>query len=270
MHANHFRNFDALRCGVLTLSCGLGVLPGLFAQSAEEWTDISGPLLERLANSGAKPDWPGGCSGVVVNRMNGDVTIKVVGLGLWHSTDKGGNWKRIDGDTIGGRDETGWTTNVDQNEPTRMASFSLDGPAGWTADGKNGRASPLSAAIWDFGSVDWSATDPKTIIAAKHETTPPGEVYVTQDAGVTWKKLSIYLNGDRDRVLMVGALGAKILIYSNGDGIHRSTDAGMTWTRVSPPIRRRGFRFSFVRHTISGPRTACSSARTSARAGTSR
>ncbi len=32
---------------------------------------------------------------------------------------------------------------------------------------------------------------------------------------------------------MVGALSAKILIYSNGDGIHRSVDTGATWTKVS-------------------------------------
>ena len=33
---------------------------------------------------------------------------------------------------------------------------------------------------------------------------------------------------------MVGALNATTYIYSNGDGIHRSTDTGATWTQVSP------------------------------------
>jgi photosystem II stability/assembly factor-like uncharacterized protein len=32
---------------------------------------------------------------------------------------------------------------------------------------------------------------------------------------------------------MVGALGATTLIYSNGDGIHRSNDGGANWTKVS-------------------------------------
>ena len=85
----------------------------------------------------------------------------------------------------------------------------------------------------DYGSVDWATPIPKTIIAAKHETTPPGEVYVTEDGGVTWKKLTIHLQEKRDRVSMVGALSPTILIYSNGDGIHRSTDTGATWTKVS-------------------------------------
>ena len=32
---------------------------------------------------------------------------------------------------------------------------------------------------------------------------------------------------------MVGALAATTFIYANGDGIHRSQDAGVTWTKVS-------------------------------------
>jgi photosystem II stability/assembly factor-like uncharacterized protein len=213
--------------------CGLAALRGLSSQAADRWTDISSSLTERLTNSGAKPAWPGGCSGVVVNRTNGDVTIKVVGLGLWRSFDQGRNWRRIDDNTLSGRDETGWATGVDQNAPTRLASFSLDGSAGWTTDGIRWRSFTSLGRNWDFGSLDWAAPVPKTIIAARHETTPPGEVYVTQDGGLTWKKLSIYLNANRDRISMVGAMDATTLIYGNGDGIHRSKDAGGTWTKVS-------------------------------------
>ena len=75
---------------------------------AADWIDVSSSLLARLTNGGAKTDWPGGCSGVVVNRTNGAVTIKVVGLGLWRSLDSGGNWRRVDDQTVSGRDETGW------------------------------------------------------------------------------------------------------------------------------------------------------------------
>lgn len=203
------------------------------AHAAENWTDISSPLVGRLTNNGAKPAWPGGCSGVVVNRTNGDVTIKVVGLGLWRSSDKGKNWQRIDDNTISGRDETGWTTTMDQSAPGRITSFSLDGSAGWTTDGIHWKSFATLGRNWDFGSVDWSASVPKTIVAAKHETAPPGEVYLTQDGGVTWKKLSIYLNENRERISMIGALDAMTLVYSNGDGIHRSQDAGRTWTKVS-------------------------------------
>jgi photosystem II stability/assembly factor-like uncharacterized protein len=232
MHAIFSPTRQALRYGAVLTIC-TSMLVAVCAQAADQWTDISSSLLERLTNNGAKAAWPGGCSGVVVNRTNGDVTIKVVGFGLWRSSDQGKNWRRIDGDTISGRDETGWATSADQNAPGRIASFSLDGTAGWTTDGTQWNRFKSLGRNWDLGSVDWAAPVPKTIIAAKHETSPSGEVYLTEDGGVTWKQLSIYVSGKSDRLSMVGALGATTLIYSKDDGIHRSTDAGGTWTKVS-------------------------------------
>jgi len=202
--------------------------------AADQWSDVSSELLAKLTNNGAKLAWPGGCSGVVVNRTNGEVTIKVVGLGLWRSADRGTNWRRVDGDVISGRDETGWATSADANAPNRIASFSLDGSAGWTSDGVQWKKFTSLGRNWDYGSVDWSAAEP--IFAAKHETSPPGEVYLSTDGGVAWKRLSIHLNEARGRPSMIGALSASSLIYSIGDGIHRSTDGGATWTKVSEAV----------------------------------
>jgi hypothetical protein len=231
MNTFHSVKSGLLRFGVLFL-CWAALLPSR-TQAAEKWLDVSGALLGRLTNNGAKLAWPGGCSGVVVNRTNGAVTIKVVGLGLWRSSDQGTNWERIDKDVISGRDETGWATSVDQNSPMRMASFSLDGTAGWTTDGTRWKKFTTLGRNWDFGSVDWAAPVPQTIIAAKHETNPPGEVYVTQDGGGSWKQISIYLQSHRDRISMVGAMNTTTFIYSKGEGIQRSEDAGVTWKLVS-------------------------------------
>jgi hypothetical protein len=122
---------------------------------------------------------------------------------------------------------------MDQNAPGRLASFSLDGTAGWTTDGTRWRQFTSLGRNWDFGSVDWASPAPLAILGAKHETTPPGELYLTQDGGVTWKLLSIRLAGKSDRLSMAGVMNATTLIYSNDDGIHRSTDAGQTWAKVS-------------------------------------
>jgi hypothetical protein len=51
-------------------SCSAAAPPAprpVWLQAADRWTDISSSLLERLTNNGAAA-WPGGCSGVVVNR----------------------------------------------------------------------------------------------------------------------------------------------------------------------------------------------------------
>ena len=202
-------------------------------QAAEMWIDISTSLIEKLKSQGDKLAWPGGCSGVSVDRLTGRVVVKVVGGGLWRSADQGVSWQRIDGGTVSGRDETGWATHVDQNDPQRMASFSLDGLAGFTADGKKWRSFTDNGRNWDFGSADWSDAAPQTIIAAKHETDPPGEVDLSTDGGRTWRKLAIRLNGKQDLVAMVGVLDAKTLVYSNGQGILRSTDTGVSWAQVS-------------------------------------
>ena len=216
----------------LTLACLLA-LSVPWASAADSWTDITRPLIQRLAREGAQPDWPGGCSGVVVDRLTGNVTVKVVGHGLWQTADQGLTWKRLDAGTISGRDETGWATSVDQNQPARMASFSLDGTAGWTTTGRHWKRFADLGRNWDYGSVDWSDPEPRTIIAAKHETSPPGEVYVSTNGGSSWTQLTIHLKEDRGQISMVGALDATTFIYSNGQGIHRSTDTGAMWSQVS-------------------------------------
>jgi hypothetical protein len=210
----------------------MAVLHGA-AYGASDWTDISTPLLARLTNNGAKAGWPGGCSGVVVDRLTGDITIKVVGLGLWRSSNDGQDWHRIDGDAVTGRDETGWATSNDPNQPSRMASFSLDGSAGWTTNGIRWHRFTSLGRNWDYGSVDWSASAPRSIIAARHETDPLGEVYVSRDGGIHWRMLSVRLSGKPDPNSMVGALGEGIFIYAHTNGIQRSVDGGASWSKVS-------------------------------------
>ena len=211
----------------------LMVLASVFVSAADPWTDISSATVANLTNSGVKLPWPGGCSGVVANRLNGDVVIKVVGQGLWRSSDQGATWKRIDNDTVSGRDETGWATTVDQNDPRRIASFSLDGLAGWTTNGTDWKSFSNNGRNWDFGSVDWGTPVPQTILAAKHETSPLGEVDLSSDGGVTWKKLDIRIAGKPNAISMLGVMDATTFVYCNSNGIHRSTDSGVTWTQVS-------------------------------------
>ena len=82
-----------LRAGIIPAAIGAVVLLAATARAADTWTDISTTLIDGLKSKGVKLGWPGGCSGAVVNRLTGDVVIKVVGGGLWRSADKGATWQ---------------------------------------------------------------------------------------------------------------------------------------------------------------------------------
>ena len=196
--------------------------------AADVWTDISTAQIGQLG----KQPWPGGCAGTVVNRLNGDVMVNMVGNGLWKSADQGQTWTRLDGGVISGRGECGWSVQVDQNDPKRVAVFSLDGDAGYTIDGTHWKKFTSLGRNWDFGSVDWADPTAKVILAGKHES--GGEVYQSADGGTTWTKLPIVMDPVKKMdECMIGVMNASTFIYSYGNGIHRSTDGGTTWNQVS-------------------------------------
>jgi len=208
----------------LLIVCSLAA----FASAADTWTDIATNNIGKLG----KQPWPGGCAGVAVNRLTGEVMVNFVGNGVWKSSDQGTSWTRIDNGTVSGRGETGWCFQVDQNDPKRMAVFSLDGDAGYTADGKTWKKLKSLGRNWDFGSVDWATPEALVILAGKHES--DGEVYLSTDGGSQWKKLPIYMDAVKKKdECMIGVLDAKTFVYSYANGIHRSTDQGGTWSEVS-------------------------------------
>ena len=131
----------------------------------------------------------------------------------------------VDQGTISGRGESGWSVQVDQDNPKRVAVFSLDGDAGYTIDGICWKKFTGMGRNWDFGSVDWaSPVKSQVILAGKHES--GGEVYKSADGGTTWAKLPIIMNpvSNMDNC-MIGVMDARTFVHSFGNGIqHRSTD----------------------------------------------
>jgi photosystem II stability/assembly factor-like uncharacterized protein len=193
--------------------------------TASDWVNISDAVVKPLLDSGSKIPWPGQTAGVSVDHATGRVYMDVTGIGLYCSDDHGDHFTRIAADQISGRCEFGYALNADP-AGSRMACFMLDGKCGMTLDGgKTWISFGGVGRNWDFGAVDWSDPQAKSIFAIHHES--GGEVYLSNDAGISWKFL-----GKHPEFHSVGIFDERIIVAGRDDGIVRSTDAGATWNKV--------------------------------------
>lgn len=195
-------------------------------QPATDWVNISDGIVKPLTDSGVKIPWPGQTAGVTVDSATGRVFMDVTGIGLYASDDHGDHFTRIAENQVTGRCEYGYSLNADP-AGSRLACFMLDGKCGMTLDG--GKTWSNFAQVgrnWDFGAVDWSDPQARSIFAIHHES--GGEVYYSNDAGVTWKFL-----GKHPEFSSVGICGDHTLLAGCRDGILRSVDSGATWKKIS-------------------------------------
>jgi photosystem II stability/assembly factor-like uncharacterized protein len=107
---------------------------------------------------------------------------------------------------------------------------SVDGGASWR------RLSKLEASddlVVDHIVVD--PANPATIFAAAWKLDQPGGgLWVSRDGGRSWSAVE-GLRGQSIRALAQAPSDPKILIAGTLEGVFRSTDAGATWTQISPP-----------------------------------
>lgn len=193
-------------------------------QAKETWVPISDAVLDKLKAEGKKLDWPGATAGVSVDRVTGDVRMILSGQGLWQSSNRGVTFTRMDGGSLGGRCETGFALNADP-AGRRLACFMLDGNSALTLDsGKTWSPLQQHGRGWDFGTVDWSQAVPQVLLAVHHES--GGELHLSTDGGKSWKLLG-------KAYAAVGIFDSGTFVASKGDGILRSVDGGVTWTKVS-------------------------------------
>ena len=195
-----------------------------------DWVNISDSIVAKLAAEGRKLDWPFQTAGVACDATSGDVFVVLPGQGLWKSSDRGATFARVDGGAIGGRCETSFAMNVDP-AGGRLACFMLDGKCAITSDaGRTWQPMADLGRNWDYAAVDWTGKPVVNILGERHEV--GGEVYLSDDAGKTWKLL--FKDATFDRAGGLGIFDARTLVRAwPGRGIERSTDAGATWKKVS-------------------------------------
>ncbi len=226
-----------LACIIAVSFCAGDVRADTAPAPTAAWVNISDPLVNKLTAEGKKLAWPGQTAGVVCDATNGDVYLVLPGQGLWKSSDHGATFSRVGGEAVGGRCETAFALNMDP-AGKRLACFMLDGKCAITSDGGS-TWQPMAdlGRNWDYAAVDWSGDSVANILGERHEV--GGEVYLSNDAGKTWKLL--FKDAAFDRAGGLGIIDATTLLRAwPKKGIERSIDAGQTWPKpptFNPPER---------------------------------
>jgi len=216
-----------------------------------DWINITRPWLDDL------PGWIPGtnvytarCGNLACDPRTGDVYLGLPVInGIWKSIDAGENWTRIDEDTYQGRNFGG---NSYQLDPASggLVFFALH--AGYrdeagerhtlrpgcllTTDGgetihtfgapdSGGKGGKGRHDGFTWGVVDWTEQPPHRFFTKEHHT-KPGDLWYSDDAGVSWRPVEMQANA-------VGMVNGDILLAGAENGIYRSGDAGMSWEKVS-------------------------------------
>jgi photosystem II stability/assembly factor-like uncharacterized protein len=191
-------------------------------EEAGKWVVISEGVTTELKNAGKKIGYPGLTAGVAVDRTTGDLFMVICDLGIWKSSDQGQTFARVDGESVGGRCETGFALNVSPRGKG-LAAFMVYGGCALSPDGGS-TWNKWKSSHFDCGAVDWESGG-KTLLAIRHES--GGTLAYSKDAGQTWTDLGKgFQNG-------VGLFDAQTLVATKGEGIVHSTDGGQNWNRVS-------------------------------------
>jgi len=213
------------------------------ATAATAWQEITDSFFAPLESNGERLK-PGDrkTHGLVIDLGTGDVLVPyypwtppVMAVGLYRSSDQGHSWKAVPKCPITGRAECGFSANTPYPYTGRMALLTVDGQGGFTKDGGVTWSSlGKHKRGFDFGDVDWSAQEPKTLFALEHE---PWYKCLSTDGGATWTRLdeandAANKPGRNPRLGVVNA-STILLADSRSDGISLSPDLGKTWKAVA-------------------------------------
>jgi hypothetical protein len=215
------------------------VLAGAAGSSAtslagDGWVNISQGVVDDLVRQGKKLGFGNNTAGVGVDRTTGHVYMIVSDQGMWRSTDQGRTFVLLGEAKAGGRAETGFALNFNP-AGKGIAYFPVYSRGSITLDGKTWKSLGDPGST-DFGAVDWSDREARTILIKQHHT--KGTTYLTLDGGKKWAKL------DGDDFSAVGVFDAKTLVavrgggkdavgQAVGKGIVLSTDDAKVWRQVS-------------------------------------
>lgn len=209
------------------------------------WENVAEDFLKQVGANDVKTVYRRRSQGLIVT-PTGDLFLLTGSQGVCVSKDQGATWSVVADNHIDGLCGygSGFDSSVSLPYPYdgRMAFFCFDGKGetsgGMSVDGgKTWKPFAKFKRGFEFGDVDWSDKDAKTLYGVTHE--PYFSIY-SNDGGTSWQRLDMSETGAAKegygRNYCVGVVSAKTFVRYNpqveGGILEVSEDAGQSWTKV--------------------------------------
>lgn len=187
------------------------------AEEAGKWVNISKVILGE-SGGGKGP----AISALSVDPSNGDLYVGICKAGIYKSTDQAKTFKKVDGGKYTAMGVNSFSFDYDP-EGKRLVFFGMYGDNTITLD--SGKTWRKIGNHLDFGMVDWTDLEAKTMFAKMHGRGK--NRHISFDGGRTWP------GRPEDKFTSYGVFGPKTFIGFLIDALFLSTDSGKEWNKVT-------------------------------------
>ncbi len=169
--------------------------------------------------------------------MSANLYVGTAGMSVWFSQDMGETWKRPYSESGLYLESRVWALSAHPDAPGQVFAGTDSGIYRW--DEKPSKWTQLSSPMDDLcvWALEQAPHDPAVLIAGTH----PAALYMSDDAGVTWRELDV---GFAESCIYIGKPRVTKLLFDPDepkriwagveiDGVYRSEDGGVSWKRVS-------------------------------------
>lgn len=179
------------------------------------------------------------------------IYLASAGGGIWRSQDAGVNWTPVTDFNLDRLETTCVAVNPSTTKTILAGLGDYHGfgvPGGGIARSTNGGQtwSVIGGAVagLSISAIEFDPDNPSIVIASAGRGSVAGGVFRSSNGGLSWGTVNSASGGDWTSV-SIGAkdrsTGSRVYYAArDNDGIYRSMDKGLTWTKLTLPLRYNG------------------------------